>query len=190
MRGNIVPVEDHEEWTKIVADSDTGAYVMQGFMIHDKTNNARVTNRGAAVKVLKALARRKGWDERLVTMTSPLEAHIPLDPTAPRDKPARGRVVNVREEGMWWVIVPVDYLDQLDDPEGRLEFHVPLKKKKEERLVILWAFEAHKKRTGEPQPLEFDYTVEFAIKDRVLHTYNDHPGAEHAAKEFFRGSAP
>jgi hypothetical protein len=77
VEGEVRSTQDHEEWTKIVADSDTGAYVMQGFVVHDRTMNRPVTDERTVGKALRLLARRKGWDEQLTGYAGPLGGMIP-----------------------------------------------------------------------------------------------------------------
>ncbi len=181
MQGEFRSVQDHEEWTKIVADSDTGAYVMQGFMVHDRTMNRPVTDQRTIEKAVRRLARLKGWDEQLTAVTGPLTTIIPVDGET-FDRPTPSRITKLDDEGGWWLLVPVDYLDQVDDP--RLEFHV----RQGSSELIFWAVEAVALRGGPfPKLPEFGYTVEYAIKNRTFYMYNDHPDAPRQTREFFNG---
>lgn len=171
MSGRIQTVEDHEEWTSIVEGSDSGVYVMQGFIVRDETMNRFVTDQRVVAKAARRLARRKGWDEVLTTVTDPMTTVQPSDGEI-FDHPTPSRATSLGDQGGWWMIVPVDYLDQVDDP--RLEFHV----RQGSSELIFWAVEAVALRSGPfPQLLEFGYNVEYALKDRILYMYNDHPDA-------------
>jgi hypothetical protein len=177
MQGEVRPVEDHEEWAQL-ADSETGAYVMQGFVVHDETMNRFVTDQRTVDKACLRLARRKGWDEQLTAVAGPLTTVQPADGET-FDRPTPGHVTEFDEEGGWWLLVPVDYLDQVDDP--RLEFHVRLGSSE----LIFWAVEAVALRGGPfPKLPEFGYTVEYAIKDKTLYMYNDHPDAPRQTRDF------
>jgi hypothetical protein len=110
MEGEVRSIRDHEEWTKIVADSDTGAYVMQGFVVHDQTMNRPVTDRRAIEKAVRHLARRKGWDLQLTGYAGTLAGVIPTGETFDR--------LEFGDDGGCRLVVPVDYLAQLDDRGG------------------------------------------------------------------------
>ncbi len=184
MQGDVRPVEDHEEWTRIVADADGGVFTMQGFMVHNTTKDRPVTERHIVEQAVEDVVRRKGWGE-LASVAGPMQAHQPINPNAWQrpDKKAKGYVRDFKSIGGWWLIVPVDYLDDLDDPQSMC-FDVELRK----RAVSLWAFEAYTERhdPGSKIP-EFDYNVEYALKDSALYMYNDHPAAGRQTREFFGG---
>lgn len=176
MKGAIKHVEDHEEWAGIAADSDTGAYAIQGFMLHNWTKDKPVTEFNVASAAIAELASRKGWDARLCSHVGAMETYRAADPDAPvvSGRKAPGYVTGFRDAGGWWLCVPIDYLDQLDEPE-HMSFEVSLKK----RDVSLWAFEAYTKR-HDPQSAiaEFSTTSEMALKDGTLYMYSDHPANE------------
>lgn len=121
MRGSLRPVEDHEEWTKIVEGADSGVYAMQGFVVRDETMNRFVADQRTVEKAARRLARRKGWEEALTFVAGPMTTAQPVAGEA-FDRRSPSTVAGLGDEGGWWLVVPVDYLDQVDDP--RLEFHI------------------------------------------------------------------
>ncbi len=145
MEGEVRSIQDHEEWTKIVADSETGAYAIQGFAVYDRTMNRSVTDERTMEKAVRRLARLKGWNEEMAGVVGPLTTRIPADGET-FDRPTPSHVMELGDKGGWWILVPVDYLDQVDDP--RLEFHV----RQGSSELLFWAVEAVALRGG-PVPL-------------------------------------
>lgn len=176
MRGPIHTVEDHEEWTRIVEGSDSGVYMMQGFVVFDETMNRAVTDKRTVEKATRRLAQRKGWDEAFAVVIGPMTTVRPVDGET-FDRRTPSTVTELGDAGGWWLLVPVDYLDGVDDP--RLEFHI----RQGSSDLIFRAVEAVALRGGPfPKLAEFDYTVEYAVKDKCLYTYNDHPDAPRLAR--------
>jgi hypothetical protein len=163
MEGEFRSIRDYEEWTKIVADSDTGAYVMQAFVVHDRTMDRPVTDGHTIKKVVQRLARRKGWNEGLTGVFGPLEGTISPDgKTFDRLK--------FGDDGGWWLVFPADYLKQVDN--RCLEFHV---QQDGSELIFLSVQEVALRDGPFPLFLEFGYTVEFTAKDGTLCMYDDAP---------------
>ncbi len=176
-------VEDHEDWLRIVERSETGAYSMQGFMAYDaeEVGGGRrklVTDQGVVEEALAALGAEFGWGS-LAAVTGPLittdeevGARRPDGTVAHAGGPLGARRHTSAIAGGWWLVVPVDYPDDLHDPE-RAEFRTRVGG----RRIVLYARELAEKRSGRTSLREFDFSVEFAIADGAVCVYDDHPEA-------------
>ncbi|MDP9474841.1 MAG: hypothetical protein M3R38_03975 [Actinomycetota bacterium] len=174
-------VADHEEWTRIVEKSESGAYAMQGFAAYAEVGGGRrklITDQRVVDEALAALREEFGWGG-LAAVTGPLittdeevgtkRAHGTV---APAEGPPGARRQSRTVEGTWWIIVPVDYAQDLHDPE-RAEFRARVGG----RRVVLHARELAEKRSGRTSLREFDFSVEFAVADGAVCVYDDHPEA-------------
>ena len=146
--GKWVHVEDHAEWAAIAAGSDTGAYRVEGFVVRDATTEELVTEPDVVERAVEELAQSKGWDLRLAVV--------------------RGQLMTSRF-GCWWVSVPVDYLDGLDDRPA-MTFDVELG----DRSVSLWAYE-HYAEVEEPERVipEFEHIVEMGVNGGTMYVYEE-----------------
>ena len=184
MNGHVELIEDHEEWTEIVSEADGGVFTMQGFLVHNVTKDRPVSERHIVEQAVEEVARRKGWGT-LAGVSGPMQSHQPINQKAWErpDKQVQGYVRDFKSVGGWWLIVPVDYLSDLDNPDS-LCFDVDLRK----RAVSLWAFEHYvEKHEPENKLPEFDYNVEYALKGDTLYMFDDHPATPQQAREFFGG---
>jgi hypothetical protein len=186
MEDNIRLIEDHEEWTRIVAASESGAYVQHGFAIYNIDTEIYVGQQHRARKIFERLYKRQGWDMRFARHVRPHKSYSPLEDGHPLL--AGGRTAayewDFSKDGWWWAWAPVDYLDELDDPAAMV---FDLEEKKPPFTV--WAAEATAKLTnGEGFPVlpEFHYTTEAAFLDGRLLSYNDHPDAEGTLRRYLR----
>jgi hypothetical protein len=149
------PVPDHDEWARLARDG--GIFVVQGFTAYDQTRGEYLRDPLEVEGAIAVIAERKGW--LLTDVNGPLVSGIEH-----LDVNSFGRGL----EGGWWIVVPIDYLEDADDQ--RLEFRADYEGKE----IVFWAFEAHAKRFGGPRLLEFDHKVEFALRGETLYMHDDY----------------
>jgi hypothetical protein len=152
------PVWDHEEWTRLARDAEGGIFVAQGFVVRENTRGGYVTDPLEVEGALRVVAEHERWT--LADVGGPIVSCT---------KPLTVDYLGTQMEGGWWIVVPIDYLEDANHPA--LEFHAEY----EGREIVFWAFEAHVKRFGGPKLPEFDHKIEFALRGKDLYVHDDYP---------------
>ena len=154
------PVWDHEEWTRLARDAEGGIFVAQGFVVRESTRGSYVNDPLEVEGALRVVAEHERW--ALADVGGPIVSGAKPSHVARSGTP--------QMEGGWWIVVPIDYLE--DDNHPDLQFHADY----EGREIVFWAFEAHVERFGGPKLPEFEHKVEFALRGRDLYVHDEYLG--------------
>ncbi len=178
MKGDFQVVEDHEEFARIVRDSETGVYVQELWSAHSNRRGKPVSSANVAMKAFKALYEREEWDRRLLLVNPGVSfSPLPQDAAAGRMR-RRSNPMDLSGEGFWWATAPIDYWEEFDAPENHV-FDVRTR----DLDISLWAFEYTSRLTPEKIPPlpEFRYRWEAAIVDDAMFVYDESPEAPYAS---------
>ncbi len=133
MQSEFGTVKDHEEWARLTADAEGCVFKAEVFYVHNSTKNKPVRKWHTVEQAVTEVARRKGWGGGVVG-------------AAKYRRP--GEIEARRGEGEWWITVPIDYLNDVDDPAG-FDFFAELPKRSVSlRGTAAWfeRYEAHPPR--------------------------------------------
>ena len=159
MRYEQTHIRDHEEWLNFAKTAEGGICVMHGFAASEERGAGRmpIGDPNLVRRAVEQLRSGFGWPE-LARMIGRLATarRGPLHPV----------------EGGWWLLLPVDYAEDLHDAEA-LEFRVRVLGKE----VVLHVRELAERRSGAVTLPEFRYTSEFALVDGTVCIFDDHPDA-------------
>lgn len=176
-------VEDHEEWLTLAGRAEGGVYALHGFMAFNasappSSTRRLITDQKVVEAAVERLGREFGWG-RLAGVSGPMttgEAVFEARAGSleePRYVGDESRAV----EGGWWLVLPVDYHEDLTDRERCL-----FRTRARGRDVALYAREFDERRAGKTSLAEFDYTVEYAVVGSYICVYNNHPDAPEATR--------
>ncbi len=169
-------VRDREEWLEYAQRADGGIYTTAGFMALNPAAPPSSPRRIIADRVVIERAFEKlrdefGWGD-LAGVGGPIVSQTGLIEHDPEGEEHIVGIIEAKVLGGWWLILPVDYPEQLGGPEG-LSFTV----RACGRDVVLFARELAERRSGGITVPEFATTVEFACVDGTVCVFSDHPDA-------------